>query len=156
LTIDWTPKLASTRGFRAIAFDDLPNGYSNTGEEQRGYLLKNLGRRSGKNEPKAFDENAIIEGEIAYRCNPQRQFNDFSDKAHQIFETFSIYASSAKAEALGDKVEVNFGKSTLLFDVVADERMKGDIISIPDFKSANDIYTLFGSDRYKTVTIRKV
>ncbi len=156
LTIDWTPRLASKRGFQALAFDDLPNGYTNEGQENRGYLLKNLGRRSGKNEPKPFSEKFVIEGEIAYRCNPQRQFNDFSDKAHQIFETFSLSASTAKAKALGEKVEVDFGKSTLLFDVVADERMEGDIVSIPDFKSANDIYTLFGSDRYKTVTIRKV
>ncbi len=156
LTIDWTPKLASKRGFQALNFDDLPNGYTNEGQENRGYLLKNLGRRSGKNEPKPFAESSIVEGELAYRCNPQRQFNDFSDKAHQIFETFSIYASSTKAEALGEKVEVDFGKTTLLFDVVADERMEGDIVSIPDFKSAHDIYTLFGSDRYKIVTIRKV
>jgi len=156
LTIDWTPHLASKRGFQAIAFDDLPNGYSNTGEETRGYLLKNLGRRSGKNEPNEFDQSIALEGEIAYRCNPQRQFNDFSDKSHQIFESFSIYASSAKATELGESVEVDFGDSTMRFDVVADERMDGDIVSIPDFKSSNDIYSLFGRDRYKNVTIRKV
>ena len=156
LTIDWTPKLAAKRGFQAIAFDDLPNGYSNTGEETRGYLLKNLGRRSGKNEPNEFDQSIALEGEIAYRCNPQRQFNDFSDKAHQIFESFSIYASNTKAAELGESVEVDFGDTTMRFNVVADERMEGDIVSIPDFKSSDDIYSLFGRDRYKNVTIRKV
>jgi len=156
LTLECTPILASKRGFLAMAFDDLPNGYSNSGEEQRGYALKNLGKRAGSNIPQEFDEEIALEGEIAYRCNPQRQFNDFSDKAHQIFEAFALYASSKKAEELGDKVEIDFGSDTITCDVVADERMEGDIVKIPDFKSSKDIYTLFGSDRYKNVTIRKV
>ena len=156
LTVDWTPVLASKKGFQAIAFDDLPNGYSNSGEEQRGYLLKNPGKRAGNNQPEKFDASMALEGEIAYRCNPQRQFNDFSDKAHQIFESFSLYASTARAEALGEKVEVDFGTEKMVFDVVANERMEGDIVEVPDFKSAKDIYTLFGRDRFKNVTIRKV
>ena len=156
LTVEWTPMLASRKGFEAIAFDELPNGYSNSGEEQRGYLLRNPGKRAAKSIPEKFDESIALEGEIAYRCNPQRQFNDFSDKAHQIFESFALYAGIEKAEALGEKVEVDFGEETMVFDVVADERMEGDIVKIPDFKSAKDIYTLFGGDRYKNVTIRKV
>ena len=156
LTVEWTPVLANKKGFQAIAFDDLPNGYSNSGEEQRGYLLKNPGKRAGNNQPEKFDASIALEGEIAYRCNPQRQFNDFSDKAHQIFESFSLHASTARAEALGEKVEVDFGTGKMVFDVVADERMEGDIVEVPDFKSANDIYALFGRDRFKNVTIRKV
>ncbi len=156
LTVDWTEILADKKGFQAIAFDDLPNGYSNSGEEQRGYALKNIGKRASHALPKKFDENMKLEGEIAYRCNPQRQFNDFTDKAHQIFESFSLYASPARAEVLGEKVEVDFGTEKILFDVATDERMEGDIVKIPDFKSAKDIYALFGRDRFKNVTIRKV
>jgi NADH-quinone oxidoreductase subunit G len=156
LTIDWTPMLASKKGYQARSFDDLPNGYSNSGEELRGYALKNPGKREGNVQLEKFDETLALDGEIAYRCNPQRQFNDFTDKAHQIFESFSLYASTAKAEALGEKVEIDFDGETLVCDVVADERMEGDIVRIPDFKSAKDIYTLFGRDRYKNVTIRKV
>ena len=156
LTVDWTPILADKKGFEAIAFDDLPNGYSNSGEEHRGYALKNIGKRASHTPPKEFDENIGLEGEIAYRCNPQRQFSDFTDKAHQIFESFSLYASPARAEALGEKVEVDFGREKMLFDVAVDERMEGDIVKIPDFKSAKDIYALFGRDRFKNVTIRKV
>ncbi len=156
LTIQWTAMLGNKRGFQSVEFDDLPNGYTNSGEENRGYLLKNLGKRAAHNLPKKFDESIALEGEIAYRCNPQRQFNDFTDKAHQIFESFSVYASVAKAEALGDKVEVDFAGETMVLSVVADERMEGDIVKIPDFKSADNIYALFGRDRFKNVTIRKV
>ena len=156
LTVDWTPLLASRKGYQEALFDELPNGYSNSGEEQRGYALKNPGKRASNAVPEKFDESIALEGEIAYRCNPQRQFNDFTDKAHQIFESFSLYASKSKAEALGERVEIDFDGETLICDVVADERMEGDIVKIPDFKSAKDIYTLFGRDRYKNVTIRKV
>jgi NADH-quinone oxidoreductase subunit G len=156
LTIDWTPHLSSKKGFISAKFDDLPNGYTNSGEENRGYALENFMQRDEEGEFNKFNEDNILSGEIAYRCNPQRQFNDFSDKSHQIFETFSVYASPAKAEALGSKVEVNFGDNNLVLDVVADERMGGDIVSIPDFKSDKDVYSLFGRDRYKIVTIKKV
>ena len=102
------------------------------------------------------DESKVLEGEIVYRCNPQRQFNDFSDKSHEIFESFGLYASSAKAEALGEKVEITFESKSITVDVIADDRMEGDIVALSDFKSAEDVYGLFGKSRYKTVTMRKV
>ena len=156
LTVDWTEMLGSKKGFQAIEFDALPNGYTNSGEETRGYLLRNLGKRAAQSHVAEFDASLALEGEIAYRCNPQRQFNDFTDKAHQIFEAFALYASVAKAEELGEKVEVSFGDKSIVCSVVADERMEGDIVKVPDFKSAKEIYTLFGRDRFKNVTIRKV
>ncbi len=156
LTVAWTPKLASKRGFEAHCFDDLPNGYTNSGAEQRGYALVDLHRRAGEEGVEEFDGSIALEGEIAYRCNPQRQFNDFTDKSHEIFEAFALYASSTKAEELGAKVEVDFGSERRVFDVVADERMEGNIVKVPDFRSADDIYGLFGENRFKNVTIRKV
>jgi NADH-quinone oxidoreductase subunit G len=156
LTVDWTPKLASKRGFEARDFDSLPNGYTNSGEEHRGYPLVDLHRRAGEVSVEEFDASIALEGEIAYRCNPQRQFNDFTDKSHEIFEKFGLYASNKKAEELGSKVEVDFGGVSRVFEVIVDERMEGDIVKISDFRSADDIYTLFGENRFKNVTMRKV
>jgi NADH-quinone oxidoreductase subunit G len=156
LTVNWTEMLGNKRGYLSLEFDSLPNGYTNSGEENRGYLLKNLGKRAASVVPDKFDESIALDGEIAYRCNPQRQFNDFTDKAHQIFETFSLYVSPSKAKLLGEKVEIGFDGEVLVCDVVVDERMDGDIIKVPDFKSTKDIYSLFGRDRFKTVTIREV
>ncbi len=154
-TIDWTVHLPVAKGFKAVEFDTLPNGYTNAGVENRGYLLEMTA--SDVEEPKVdkFDDANVLEGEIAYRCNPQRQFNDFSDKADQIFEIFALYASPAKAEALGSKVVVEFDDGNLTLDVVVDERMEGDIVAVPDFKSSENIYELFGASRYKTVNIRE-
>jgi len=155
-TICWTEKLPTSKGFKSIKFDDLPNHYSNDGVEHRGYSLDTTSQDVDLPEVEEFDADATLEGEIVCRCNPERQFNDFTDKSHQIFENFGLYASPEKAEELGKKVEVIFGDRSLSLDVIVDDRMSGDITMLPDFKSAEDIYGLFGSQRYKTVTMRKV
>jgi NADH-quinone oxidoreductase subunit G len=156
LTIEWTQKLPTAKGFKAVEFDSLPNGYKNDGTEDRGYLLDTTSVDSMVSSVEKIDDSIVLEGEIAYRCNPQRQFNDFSDKAHQIFETFALYASTKRAEELGERVELTIGDRTMTLDVVEDDRMDGDIVALPDFKSSEDIYALFGDSRYKTVTMRKV
>ncbi|SFV60101.1 NADH-ubiquinone oxidoreductase chain G [hydrothermal vent metagenome] len=155
-TIDWTVSLPTKKGFKAVEFDALPNGYMNDGTENRGYKLTVKNRKAKEIKVEKIDESAVLEGEIVYRCNPQRQFNDFSNKAHEIFEVFGLYASPAKAEELGNKVEIDFGDRSISVDVIADERMDGNIVALSDFKSAQDVYGLFGEFRYKTVTMRKV
>jgi len=155
-TIDWTAHLPVDKGFKAVEFDSLPNGYSNDGTENRGYTLTMTTKEVDEITVDKFDDANALDGDIAYRCNPQRQFNDFSDKAHEIFEEFALYASPARAEALGQKVEVEFKNGSLRLDVKVDDRMEGDIVAVPDFKSAKNIYELFGESRYQAVTIKEV
>ncbi|MFK5974924.1 MAG: NADH-quinone oxidoreductase subunit G [Sulfurovum sp.] len=155
-TIDWTAYLPTDKGFKAVEFDSLTNSFSNDGCDNRGYRLEVSSQSVELPQVDKFDEKDALEGEIAYRCNPARQFNDFTDKSHQIFETFSLYASEAKAESLGEKVEVVFENGSITLDVVVDDKIEGDIVKVPDFKSAKDVYSLFGESRYQTVTIRKV
>ncbi len=155
-TIDWTLQLPLDKGFRAVEFDSLPNSYKNDGTENRGYLLNTTKIEVEDIKVDKFDNSILLDGEIAYRCNPQRQFNDFTDKAHQIFEEFALYASPAKAKTLGKRVVVEFDNGNLELDVIVDDRMEGDIVAIPDFKSAENIYELFGASRYQKVIIREV
>jgi len=156
LTVSWTQLLPTEKGFQAKDFDTLPNGYLNDGTENRGYALAVSTFEAEESSVAPFDTERVLEGEIVYRCNPQRQFNDFSDKAHEIFEGFGLYASPAKAEALGERVEIDFGDRSITVSVIADERMEGDITALSDFKSAEDVYGLFGNARYQKVTMRKV
>ncbi len=156
LTIDWTMELPVEKGFQAVAFDDLEDGFLNDGTEIRGYELASIRKRASTAKAKPASDSAVLEGVIAYRCNPQRQFNDFTDKAHQIFESFALYASNEKAKELGEKVEVQFDNGIISLDVIADERMSGDIVAIPDFKASADVYSLFGENRYANVTLKKV
>jgi NADH-quinone oxidoreductase subunit G len=155
-TIEWTPYLPTAKGYKAVAFDDLANTFSNSGQDNRGYLLEVTHKEVEVADADKFDESDVLEGEIVYRANPPRQFNDFSDKAHQIFEAFGLYASAERAEALGSKVEVVFENGSIEVDVIVDEKMEGDIVTLSDFKSAKNVYELFGPSRYQKVTIRKV
>ncbi len=156
-TVDWTEMLPKEKGFKAVKFDDLPNSFENDGTDNRGYLLEVEIHETDLPEVDKIDESVVLDsGEIAYRCNPARQFNDFTDKAHEIFEKFGLYTSKEKAETLGEKVEVEFENGSILLDVIVDDKMKGDIMKISDFKALKGIYDLFGEHRYKTVTIKKV
>jgi NADH-quinone oxidoreductase subunit G len=155
-TIEWTEMLPVAKGFKSVAFDSLPNAFTNQGVDNRGYTLEISRQEVEMPVVEKFDESSALEGEIAYRCNPARQFNDFTDKSHEIFEAFALYASTAKAESLGEKVEVVFENGSIILDVVADEKIQGNIVKVPDFKSAKDVYGLFGESRYQTVTLRKV
>jgi NADH-quinone oxidoreductase subunit G len=156
LTIDWTVHLPSSKGFKSLEFDALANSFDNAGNDNRGYALEVTTKDVELPSVEKFDEKTALEGDIVYRCNPPRQFNDFSDKAHQIFEAFGLYASSARAEVLGSKVEVVFENGSIVVDVIVDEKMEGDIVALSDFKSAENVYGLFGESRYQTVTIREV
>ena len=156
LTIDWTAMLPSGRGFKGIAFDDLTNSFGNDGSDNRGYVLDYSSVETDVPDVAKFDESAVLDGDIAYRCNPARQFNDFTDKSHEIFEAFGLYASKEKAASLGDKVEVVFKNGSITLDVIADEKITGDIVKVPDYRAAEDVYGLFGESRYQTVTLRKV
>ena len=156
LTIDWTPHLPTEKGYKAVEFDALANSFDNAGNDNRGYALEVTKTDVELPTVEKFDEKMALEGDIVYRCNPPRQFNDFSDKAHQIFEAFGLYASPARAEALGSKVEVVFENGSIEVDVIADNKMEGDIVALSDFKSAENVYDLFAGSRYKTVTIREV
>ncbi len=155
-TINWTVKLPTSKGYQAVTFDSLSNGYNNDGTENRGYLLKTSSKKVDMAKVEKFDESSALEGEIVYRCNPARQFSDFTNKAHEIFEPFGLYASITKAEELGKKVEIVFEDGSIIVDVIADAKMEGDITKLSDFKSAKDVYGLFGKSRYKIVTMRKV
>ena len=156
LTVDWTAKLPIEKGYQVVEFDDLPNNFGNDKSENRGYVVANLSVPKVGIELEELEDIAL-NGDIAYRCNPQRQFNDFTDKAHQIFEKFALYASPSRAKELGDWVRVDFEEGGAIeLPVEVDERMSGDIVEIPDFKAQLDVYGLFGKSRYSKVTITKV
>jgi NADH-quinone oxidoreductase subunit G len=147
--------LPTEKGYQAMAFDDMLNTFDNAGRDNRGYLLEMTYAEVELPKVDKFDESDGLEGDIVYRRNPPRQFSDFSDKAHQIFEPFGLYASEERAKALGEKAEILFKNGKITVDVIVDAKMEGDIVALSDFKSAENVYELFGASRYQTVTIRK-
>ncbi len=160
LTVDYTAALPEAKGFKALEFDDLPNRYTNRGEEVRGYRLE--ARETERTESLAdkIETSTAMEGEIAYRCNPVLQFNEFTKKTHQLASEAKLYVSTQKLEEMGlaegEKVKVSFPGGSVELAVESDKFIGGNILLVPDFDPDIEAEKLFEGRRYQNVTIEKV
>ena len=160
-TIDYTKELPVTKGFKSENFDDLPDYYTNSGEEMRGYELKNLGRRISSDESVSdIDESLLIDGTIIYRVNPVRQFTPFTNKTTNLDEVGGVYISeeylSNSDLNAGDSIKVKSENGELTANIVSDNKIAGDIICLPTFDSKINSEALFSSYRFTSASIQKV
>ncbi|MCF6201254.1 MAG: NADH-quinone oxidoreductase subunit G, partial [Hydrogenimonas sp.] len=160
LTVDYTAALPESKGFKPLEFDDLPNHYTNRGEEVRGYHLISLEAEASEVKVNPIDEDSGMEGDLVYRCNPVLQFNEFTKKSHQLTEEAKIYASAERLETLGisegEKLRLVFGEESVELPVESDKFISGDILLIPDFDPKVKVGGLFATNRFQNVTIEKV
>ncbi len=160
LTVEYTVALPESKGFKALEFDDLPNHYTNSGEEIRGYRIDVQSVEPTDTAVSRIDESAAIGGEIAYRCNPVLQFNEFTKKSHELETEAKLYVSAKRLESLeveeGEKVRVVLPEGSVELAVEVDKFIGGDIVMIPDFDPKVEAERLFASNRYQNVTIEKV
>ncbi len=160
LTVEYTAALPESKGFKALEFDDLPNHYANSGEEIRGYRIDVQSVEPTDTAVSRIDESAAIGGEIAYRCNPVLQFNEFTKKSHELETEAKLYVSAKRLESLeveeGEKVRVVLPEGSVELAVEVDKFIGGDIVMIPDFDPKVEAERLFASNRYQNVTIEKV
>ncbi len=159
-TIDYTEMLGAVAGFKAEKFDDLPNHYTNKGEEMRGYALEITEATTVGENVEKFDEGAAMKEALVYLANPTLQFNDFTNMSHQLNEEVGLYVSSdyAKANELaeGDKVAVETTKGSLELHVKIDSKIGGNIPFVPSFDSNLNSEALFNDYRFCSATIKKV
>ena len=160
-TIDYTAQLGEIAGFKSEQFDDLPNHYTNRGEEKRGYELQIVTTESGDDESvAAFDEKAAMSDTLIYLANPTLQFNDFTNMSHQLSEEVGLYVSSDYAKtnelAEGDKVLVETKQGSLELHVKIDSKIGGNIPFVPSFDSNLNSEALFNDYRFNSATIKKV
>jgi NADH-quinone oxidoreductase subunit G len=160
-TIDYTAQLGSIAGFRSENFDDLPNHYTNKGEEMRGYELEITQiTTDGDESVAAFDESAAMKAAMIYLANPTLQFNDFTNKSHQLHEEAALYVSSGYAAANelseGEKVSVETTKGSMELNVKIDTKIGGNIPFVPNFDSNLNSEALFSGYRFSNATIKKV
>ncbi|MFT5659630.1 MAG: NADH-quinone oxidoreductase subunit G [Sulfurimonas sp.] len=160
-TIDYTSELPTSKGFKAQNFDDLPNYYTNAGEEMRGYELKNMGRKSSADESVTkIDEETSMNENLIYLANPVRQFNDFTNKTTYLEEKSGIYMSeeflSNSELNAGDSVKVKSNNGEVTATIISDNKIAGDITLIPSFDSNLNLEALFSGYRFATASIIKV
>ncbi|MDD2951192.1 MAG: ferredoxin, partial [Sulfuricurvum sp.] len=160
-TVDYTAQLPTDAGFKATCFDALPNHYTNSGEEVRGYRLDVKAVTVSTDESvTAFDtEKAINEG-VVYLANPVLQFSPFTAASHQLQENGGLYVSRTFMESNGwnegDRVNVKTARGELSLNVIADGKIEGDIPYLPTFDTDINSEALFDGYRFACVSIQKV
>jgi len=161
LTINYTKELPASKGFEAQAFDDLPNYYTNAGEEMRGYKLKNKGKKASADESvNVIDETLAMNDGIIYSANPVRQFSEFTNKTTNLDEESGVYISeeylnNSELNA-GDSIKVKSENGELVAKIVSDNKITGNIIVLPTFDSKLNSEALFSGYRFTTASIEKV
>jgi NADH-quinone oxidoreductase subunit G len=160
-TVDYTEQLPVEKGFKALKFDELPNYYSNSGEEIRGYALETVSiETSGDESVASFDESAAMTGAMVYLANPTLQFNAFTQKSHQLSEEGGLYVSEAYAKknelTEGDSVSVETPKGKIEVAVKVDNKIDGEIAYLPTFDKKINSEALFGGYRFSSASIQKV
>ncbi len=159
-TIEYTTQFPKVKGFEPLEFDLMPNFFDNGGNELRGYILKNKTLKANDDLEK-LEKVEKVDGEVAYRSNPINQFNQFTNKAHQLKSVGAVYVSSEFLEAKnlseGDMVEVKSDSGAISAKLELDKQLTGEIIYLGTFDKALNSASVFADgSRFSSVTIRKV
>lgn len=158
-TIDYTPKLPQTKGYKKENFDDLPNHYTKAGEQMRGYLLDFV---EAKVEPfDALLENSKLKEaeDMIYRANPINQFSPFTNRASQLSSVCTLHVSEEflQKRGLSDKTPIVLEDETnkkLSIGVTVDKHLNGDIAYLPDFDTKVDVSGFFQKSRFATMKLK--
>jgi len=160
-TIDYTVELGAISGFKAEEFDNLPDYYTNSGEEIRGYELTSSVTQTGEDEAVSqIDENLMLEDAIIYLANPVRQFTDFTKVTTNLDEESGIYMSEKSLESselnAGDSVCVKTANGEVTAKIISDNKIAGDIVILPTFDSKLNSEVLVDGYRFASASIQKV
>lgn len=148
-TIDYTSMLPIKAGFKAKAFDSLPDYFDNSGIEHRGYLLDVKSVKINENFDE-IEELPTFDGAIVYHCNEHTNMSAFTNITNA-FESSEIYLKGSRQFAnivkIQDGEEIIFNTNGIKYQRVfkIDEGMKGTIALNPTFdmdlvKSINSSY----------------
>ena len=159
-TIDYTKELPVSSGYQEKEFDELPNEFKPSGEENRGYLLHVEDITCG-DEVEEIEKIEELKGDLIYLANPVHQFSAFTNKAHQLNEAGALYASAKwlenKGLKSGDMVAIEKDNLSLRVMVKLDHMIDGDIAYLPTFDTKLNATQFFPSGyRYSSVSIKGV
>ena len=159
-TVDYTSMLPVEAGFKAVAFDELPNHYENDGTEHRGYLLDNIEVKKSDDTKVAEFNDTKLEGTLIYLANPVRQFSEFTNKCTNVDEISGVYMSEDYLNASdfneGENVRVKTDNGELVANIVSDNKISGNIAILPTFDSNLNSEALFSDYRFNLASIEKV
>ena len=162
LTVNYTKELPTEKGFSSVEFDDLPDYYTNAGEEVRGYELSSISSTPSSDESvNKIDESLSLGSNIVYKANPVRQFSEFTNKATQLNEEVGLYMSEESLSNselnAGDSVKIKTENGEVITTIVSDNKIAGEIAFVPTFDSNKlNSDALFSDYRFTSASIEKV
>ncbi len=162
-TIEYTAKLPVEKGYKSIAFDDLPNKFGNDQVEYRGYDLLETTLSTCDDVKKIDIERIALNDDeiVIYKANPINQFNEFTAIAHEFKEKLQdgIFFSKAAFEKLelqnGAKVTVSANNQTLELSAFVDIQIDGNIAYVSTFMKNSTSNTLFNTYRFNKAKVVK-
>lgn len=159
-TIDYTKELPVAAGFKAEEFDNLPNHYENDGTEVRGYVLENVTVETSSDESVAKFSDEKMEGSIVYLANPVRQFTAFTNKTTALQADGGLYMSEEFLNKSdfneGDSVRVKTDKGELVVNIICDNKIAGEIATLPTFDSKINSEAVVSGYRFAKASIERV
>ncbi len=158
-TINYTEELPLSKGYKNENFDHLPNVFTNSGEEIRGYELETLDVENKLE----FDEISDIDsydGVVVYSANPNSQKNVFSNLCTYLPAEGNLIGSSYFATAAkikdGDIVSFEIDGLKIKKEFKLNENLKGTIALLPNFDLGFKGQNLFGIYRYNKIKVEQV
>ncbi len=157
-TINYTDKLPISKGFKTVKFDSLDNSFSNSMEDNRGYIIDSFDIVTNDN----VENVELIEmrNSIIYLANPLLQFSEFTNNTTNLKDEAKLFCSAEFLEANAliesDVVELSNEKATIKLKISIDSKLKGNIPYIPTFDKNVDSLILFDDYRFSEVKIKKV
>lgn len=146
-SVEFTKELNQDSGFKAVDFDELKNFISDSGDDERGYLLDEV-ECYIDGELEEIDDLPEFNGTVIYSCNPVVQFNEYTNKSNILENDTTLRGSAQFAAAAkisdGDKVEMHFDSRVLKREFKLDKNLKGTIALNPVF---DDV--LYDPSRYR-------
>ena len=159
-TIEYTSSLPVAKGYKAIDFDSLENGYDKYGNDRRGYVLDEICLEAQNIEIDEISSIDTYNGTVIYRCEPLHQFNTNTAKSLKLQTNKSLRGSAAFATAAkikdGDTVNISYNNKTVTKKFKIDTTIKGTIALCPTFDDKLEDGAVTFGYRFKQVQIQKV
>ena len=151
-TIDYTAMFPQEKGFKAEAFDDLPDYFDIGGEEHRGYLL-HMAKAAMDQTIEAVEPFEAMETAV-YLCNSAEQFSPFTARCEAIGSKAELVGSEvfAREAGLSDGQSVTFTIGGVTFERLfkIDTTMSGNIALNPTYDMGLSA-ALISSYRFKSI-----
>ena len=158
-TIDYTPELPSSKGYKAQDFDTLPNNFDVLGEEHRGYELTDKTVKT-TNALEEVEDIESFDGVVLYLSNPNNQKNVFTNICEHLESNNDLVGSKQFAVAAkvkdGDEVKIKVVGQEIVRTFRIDETLKGTIGLLPTFDMGYEGIALKAAYRFNKAKIEQV